>query len=87
MSDLTLDIDVTNAAGEATGLTVPVVVEYVLIPYEYGTDADGRQGEMRYEREILDAWINPQQFLPLNMAQIEQVLLEARTQFAERSWR
>lgn len=87
MSDITLDIDIVNAAGEATGQTVPVVIEYATIPIVWGEDADGHRAEMRYEREALDVYIDPPHLMPLNSEQVEQVLLEARTQFAERRWR
>jgi hypothetical protein len=85
MSDTTLYIDLTDAEGEATGQTVPVVIEYVTtVDQDYGADADGHRGETRYEREVLDVWINPEHLNTLNSEQVERVLAEANAQFEQR---
>ena len=77
----TLDIDVVDAAGHATGQTVPVTVDYItIVDKDYGADADGRQGETRYEREVLDVYIEPEHLLALTSTQVEQVIEEAKEQ-------
>ena len=78
----TLYIDLTDAEGHATGRTVPVVVEFCTRAYEYGEDADGNHGEILYEDEVLDVWINHEEMKTLTTQQAEQVIDEAREQFA-----
>jgi hypothetical protein len=80
----TLCIDLTDAEGHATGRTVPVVVEYATIPYEYGTDADGHRGEMRYEREVLGVCLDHRDVRTLTPRQVEQVIVEAQEQCMQR---
>lgn len=80
----TLYIDLTDAEGHATGRTVPVVVEFCTRAYEYGEDADGNHGEILYEDEVLDVWIDHEDLKTLTTPQAEQVLAEARVQCAER---
>jgi hypothetical protein len=76
----TLYIDVCDAEGHATGQSVPVCLEVALIPYQYGEDADGNRGETRYEREVLDVYIEPEHLLALTSTQVEQVRQEATEQ-------
>lgn len=77
----TLDIDVVDMAGEPTGQTVPVTVDYVtIVDKDYGADADGNRGETRYEREVLDVYIEPEHLTALNSTQVEQVIEEAKEQ-------
>ena len=76
----TLFIDMTDAEGYATGQTVPVCCEVALIPYQYGEDADGNRGETRYEREVLDVYIEPEHLKALTSTQVEQVIAEAKEQ-------
>jgi hypothetical protein len=77
----TLYIDLTDAEGYATGRTVPVTVDYItIVDKDYGSDADGRQGETRYEREVLDVYIEPEHLLALTSTQVEQVRQEAMEQ-------
>ena len=78
----TLYIDLTDAEGYCLGRTVPVVVEFCTRAYEYGEDADGNHGEILYEDEVLDVWINHEEMKTLTTQQAEQVIDEAREQFA-----
>ena len=80
----TLDIDVLDAAGHATGQTVTVTVDWILCPYRYGEDADGNRGETRYERDVLDVYIDPEHLTALTSTQAEQVIDEATEQFNSR---
>ena len=84
MSATMLCIDLTDAEGHDLGRTVPVVVEYALIPYVYGEDADGNGGEVRYEREVLDVYIDHGDLKALTSEQVGQVVAEAREQFVAR---
>jgi hypothetical protein len=85
MSATTRYIDVTDAAGDATGQTVPVVIEYVTtVDQDYGADADGHRGETRYEREVLDVSIDHEALRTLTQQQAERVLAEANAQFEQR---
>ena len=79
----TLMIDLVDAEGHELGRTVPVFVDYItIVDKAYGSDADGRQGETRYEREVLDVYIEPEHLKALNSEQVEQVIAEAKEQFA-----
>ena len=80
----TLYIDLTDAEGHDLCRTVPVVVEFCTRAYEYGEDADGNHGEILYEDEVLDVWINHEDLKALTTQQAEQVIDEAREQFTGR---
>ena len=81
----TLMIDLVDAEGYELGRTVPVFVDYITtVDRAYGEDADGRQGEIRFDREILDVYIEAAHVKTLTSEQAEQVLDEALEQFANR---
>jgi hypothetical protein len=86
MSDTTIIVDLTNEHGETIGRSIPVTVEYmVCVDEHYGADADGNQGTLLIEREIIDKSIDVPNLMTMDSGQVERALADVEAIFYERS--
>jgi len=75
----------TDEQGYPCAPEVTVWIDYICsVDASYGEDADGRQGAVRVEYEILDCYIEAEDAQRLSLEQIEAVLDEARMVFGQR---
>src|SRR6476659_2391683 len=84
--DTTMEVDVTDVEGYATGRSVLVwLTIQVETDMNYGADADGRRGIPKIEHGIMNAWIDPHDLPKVSLHEAEQCIKEAESNFLDSS--